>query len=132
MANTDAETLLAVTELSCTQPHVNTINNTDTVTINDIAVTACQLPADADVLSPATAAPQPCPAPAADGNTLQFTTGTIQSFDTAMMLLQGWEVLVKKHKSGVHKGKFDKYWISPTKEKFSSIKKVKQHLQLGV
>jgi len=91
MANTDAETLLAVTELSCTQPHANTINNTktnsNTVTINDIAVTACQLPADPDVLSPATAATQSCPALAVDSNTLQFNSSTIQSFDTTVMLL---------------------------------------------
>ena len=133
MANTDTETL-STTDHNDTQPTSITSNSIINIDINadididinadaDIAAT-CQLPADLDVSSPTTTTHQPHLALPVDDNTLKFNTGIIQSH-TATVLPRGWEILVKKRKSGVYKGKFNKYWISPTKEKFNSIKKVR-------
>ena len=60
----------------------------------------------------------------ADDNELEFNSGVINKKNTILLLPKGWEVLVKKHKTGLYKGKLDKYWISPNKQKFNSAKKV--------
>lgn len=119
MANTDTETS-PTTDHSCTQPAGITKNTIIDIDINanvdvDVDITTeadivatCQLPADLDVSPPTTTTHQPHLALPVDADTLKFNTGIIHS-RTAIVLPRGWEILVKKRKSGVYKGKFDKY-----------------------